>query len=727
MREAGIDVDAAVEAGALSFHTKDELFLRGGAFDPDDTVAATEELVREVTESDEYDTIRMVGEMTWALDGEHSLDRMIEYERTLNAVYENRPVVGVCQYNVTRFEPEILNQIIRSHPNLVYGGATARNFYYLPDEGVETGEHSVADVDGGRAAQSLLERVRAYETLQRRERGLRALNRATQELMYLDGDDIAERAADIVRNVLDVTFASFWSYNGDTGELECHGRSAADPEANVTSFTELHADLAWDTFVTEETEVLNDLASSAGFDGSETPLRSGVIVPLGRHGVFCTGSTHPHAFDDPRVDLATAIGANIEAALDRADRERTLREQNDQLERLNRINRVVRGIDEALVGADTRAEIEQIVCERLAAFDPYQFVWIGDFDPATDAIVPRARAGDRSGYLDAVTITDDDTPTGPGPVTAALQTGEVQVIQDVLTDPGFKPWREATLSRGFRACISVPLVYEESVYGALTLYAGSPNAFDELERAVLGELGGTIAHAIDAAETRRTLRTDSVAEVTLRISESDDVLARLARETGCEIDFDGLVPRTEGRARLFFTARGASPEDVLAGAERVTDVVGLQLVEDDRGECVFEGTVTGPTLASRVIDERAVIRSLTAADDGTSVVVDLPSAADVRKFVETVRTAYPKTELVARRTRDRSIKTPQNLRDVLTEELTDRQREVLETAYRSGFFESPRVRTGKELSEALGITQSTFSHHLREAERRLCELVFENA
>jgi predicted DNA binding protein len=50
----------------------------------------------------------------------------------------------------------------------------------------------------------------------------------------------------------------------------------------------------------------------------------------------------------------------------------------------------------------------------------------------------------------------------------------------------------------------------------------------------------------------------------------------------------------------------------------------------------------------------------------------------------------------------------------------------LEIAYRSGFFESPRVQTGKELSEALDITQSTFSHHLREAQRRLCELVFEN-
>ncbi|WP_129116445.1 MEDS domain-containing protein [Halegenticoccus tardaugens] len=725
MREGGIDVDAAVDAGDLSFHAEDELFLRGGAFDPADTVAATEETIRELT-GDGHDAVRMVGEMTWVLDGDHSLDRMVEYERILNSVYRNRPVVGICQYNVARFEPEIVNQIVRAHPSLVYGGTAARHFYYLPYDDAETEADSVADTDADHSGQSLFERVRAYETLERRERGLRALNRATQELMYLDGDVIADRAAGIVRNVLDVTFASVWSYDEDTGELMCRSSSAADSDLPVTGFTERYTDLAWNTFVTEETEVLNDRPTSTDLDGTETTLRSGVIVPLGRHGVFCAGSTRPRAFDDPTVDVATAVGANIEAALDRADRERTLRKQNDRLERLNRINRVIRGIDEALVDADTRAEIERIVCERLAAFDPYEFVWVGDRDSTTDAIVPRARAGNGSGYVDAAAIDTDDASTGRGPVASALQTREIQVIQDVLTDPRCKPSREAMLSHGFRATISIPLVYEESIYGVLTLYASSPNAFSELERTVLGELGETIAHAIGAAETRRTLRTNGVTEVTLKISEVNDVLARLAREAECEIGFDGLVPQSGGPDRLFFTAPNESREDVLAGAGRMAGIEDVRVIEDEQEECLFEGVVTESTLASRILDSNAVIRSLTVADHVARIVVDLPSAADVRELIETVRVHYPKAELVARRTRDRTVKTRRDLRNVLAERLTDRQREVLETAYRSGFFESPRVRTGKDVSEALGVTQSTFSYHLREAERGLCELVFEN-
>ncbi|WP_254544573.1 bacterio-opsin activator domain-containing protein [Halomarina pelagica] len=561
----------------------------------------------------------------------------------------------------------------------------------------------------------------AYETLERRERGLSALSDATRELMHLDSDDIADRAADIVRTVLDVTFASTWFYDGTTGELERHASSTDDP--TVTALAELYEDRAWRAFVTERTDVRNDLPPPPDAADSETSLRSGVIVPLGRHGVFCAGSAHADAFDGTTVDLANTLGRTIETALDRAERERTLEEKNEHLERLNRINNVIRGIGEALVEADTRTEIERIVCERLAASDPYRFVWIGERDRNTGAITARARAGGQAGYLDGITITADDTPTGRGPVGTAVRTRKVQVVQDVLIDPSFKPWREETLSRGFRSCISVPLVYQESFYGVLNLYADTPNVFDEMERTVLAELGETIAHSIDAAETRRTLRTDHVVELTLKV-RADDVLGRLARDVGREIEFEGLVPESDGVTRLFFTTRGTPPEEVRTAGERLAGVEEIRVVRGDETECVFEAVATEPTLASHLVGRRAVVRSLTATVDDTTAVVDLPTPTDVRELVRGVRAAYPDTELVARHTRDRTIASRQDLRAAVEERLTDRQREILETAYLSGFFESPRARTGKELSESLGISQPTFASHLREAERRLCEMVF---
>jgi hypothetical protein len=56
-----------------------------------------------------------------------------------------------------------------------------------------------------------------------------------------------------------------------------------------------------------------------------------------------------------------------------------------------------------------------------------------------------------------------------------------------------------------------------------------------------------------------------------------------------------------------------------------------------------------------------------------------------------------------------------------------RQLETLQTAYHSGYFEWPRDRTGEEVAEALGITQPTFTGHLRAAERKLRAMLFDDA
>ncbi|MDY6779555.1 MAG: helix-turn-helix domain-containing protein, partial [Halobacteria archaeon] len=51
--------------------------------------------------------------------------------------------------------------------------------------------------------------------------------------------------------------------------------------------------------------------------------------------------------------------------------------------------------------------------------------------------------------------------------------------------------------------------------------------------------------------------------------------------------------------------------------------------------------------------------------------------------------------------------------------LTDRQREVIRTAYSMGYFEYPRESTGEEVADEMGISVSTFSEHLSSAERKL--------
>ncbi|WP_049987167.1 helix-turn-helix domain-containing protein [Halobellus rufus] len=52
-------------------------------------------------------------------------------------------------------------------------------------------------------------------------------------------------------------------------------------------------------------------------------------------------------------------------------------------------------------------------------------------------------------------------------------------------------------------------------------------------------------------------------------------------------------------------------------------------------------------------------------------------------------------------------------------ELTDRQREVLETAHEMGYFEYPKGANAGEVADALDIAASTFTQHLAAGQRKL--------
>ncbi|MFB6084297.1 MAG: helix-turn-helix domain-containing protein [Halorientalis sp.] len=53
--------------------------------------------------------------------------------------------------------------------------------------------------------------------------------------------------------------------------------------------------------------------------------------------------------------------------------------------------------------------------------------------------------------------------------------------------------------------------------------------------------------------------------------------------------------------------------------------------------------------------------------------------------------------------------------------LTERQREVLRTAYRMGYFEHPRDANATEVADRLGIDTSTFTEHLAAAQAKLLD------
>lgn len=412
----------------------------------------------------------------------------------------------------------------------------------------------------------------------------------------------------------------------------------------------------------------------------------------------------------------TELHGRIENLLRTRELSVDLRDRNEELRTLNHINAVMRTVNQTLVTAVSREEIEREVCEQLANAPPYRFAWIGEPAVTGRTVEPRTAAGIEEGYLDAgIGIEEDDEPTGE-----ALSTGEARFVRPAEHED---EWAGRALEREYRSIAAIPLRYGETVYGVLGVYSDRDGAFGEDERAVLEELGRTIGHAINAAESKKALFADTVTELRFSFGDTPAPLVALSR-SGYGISLEGAVSDDDGDLLEFYAVNGASPVDAFEELSEAAGVEAVRTITERDGETLVELRFS-ESLLGAFADQGAAVESLEASEGRCSVVATLPQSVAVKAVVEGILTEYPTAELRAQRQTERSGASRGAFRTDLETDLTERQREVLQAAYLSGFFGWPRERTGEEIAESLGITPSTLHQHLRVGERKLLDAFFE--
>jgi PAS domain S-box-containing protein len=113
-----------------------------------------------------------------------------------------------------------------------------------------------------------------------------------------------------------------------------------------------------------------------------------------------------------------ALGRDV---TERRAREQQIERKRDQLAWIDRLNAVIRDVDQGLVGADSREEIETVACRRLAEAGQYAYVVAFRAETA-DRLVPTAWAGvDRTYLDDAFPAGGLTAETSPG--LRAIETG----------------------------------------------------------------------------------------------------------------------------------------------------------------------------------------------------------------------------------------------------------------------------------------------------------------
>lgn len=380
----------------------------------------------------------------------------------------------------------------------------------------------------------------------------------------------------------------------------------------------------------------------------------------------------------------------------------------EQTGRLTRIVEVLESVDSVLINAGSREEIERETCVQLTD-DLYRAAWVTTRDGQADRITTRAHAGESEHRFDGPSSTDL--------VWRTLQTNRTLVAPD---EPG-----PASNEEGRGLLAAVPISHGETSYGVLVVRAGSHTAFEDPERTALTTLGRRIAFAISATERKQLVMGGTVLELTFKYDDSTATLVSLANTLGGTLTLEGVVPGEGNTLLCFVEIDGAETADALEAASETAGIENARLIEQLDDGAFVELLVSGTSPALVLTERGGTVTDLRVENGSATLVGEMSPDIDVRGLYDELERAFPSTELRSKKEQP-ATEQPHEMRGSLEEQLTDKQHSVLEGAYHAGYFQWPRGSTAEELAESMGVSSPTLHNHLRKAQQRLLETVFED-
>jgi signal transduction histidine kinase/ActR/RegA family two-component response regulator len=174
------------------------------------------------------------------------------------------------------------------------------------------------------------------------------------------------------------------------------------------------------------------------------------------------------------------------------------------LQKANRTLLMVSACDQALVQISDERELTGVICQIIQDEGGYPLVWVGLVEDQEKGGIRRvASAGDRDGYLDGMKEAGGDAALSRGPTGRAMQSKSPVVCLDIADSVEDADWKEATLSRGYRAISAFPLLdLQRSAIGVLVIYADGPAGFEQKRVTLLKELADDLAFGITSLRAR---------------------------------------------------------------------------------------------------------------------------------------------------------------------------------------------------------------------------------
>ncbi len=421
----------------------------------------------------------------------------------------------------------------------------------------------------------------------------------------------------------------------------------------------------------------------------------------------------------PKLQLSqqpTRLATRIESVVD-ADRTRRA---------LSHERRSKEALLEMVTASTTRSDLGTNICEQLVE-DGYACAWIGVLDD-DGGVVPISTAG-ATGYLETAIPpgrrpVDSTEPSfraldETDPVVCSLPASETTTVEvdDRETTAAAADWETTAVDHGFRSVAAVPIIHDGVCFGTLPVYSESPE-LDERELALLSVYAETVGYAFRTTTWKQTLLSTTTTTIEFSLKSQRHPLVALAATLpdGATLSSETVIPRNSREVLYVTTVDGADEAEFLAGADATDAIESVDYYRHDESDRIQCGLVAdSPAPETRLVDAGVSLARTVADRQRARITARLSDDVSVRACVDVLADCCGEDSVTTLWT------TPNLSGDEAdpVDQLTQRQRQVLELAVEAGYFERPRHNNTGELADALDISRATFTQHLRAAQRKL--------
>lgn len=535
-----------------------------------------------------------------------------------------------------------------------------------------------------------------------REESLEAVGKVSRASSQSETiEEVAHIVADAGSDVFELSGPFVYLYDDELGELYPAAYPKQAGKSKLPKF-EAGENALWQSFKDLESKVVDSTNPESGIDFFPSNVQEALVTPIDGYGVLVAGFADPLNLDDAGEETIEILSSTAKTAMDQVnqiqeirEREKRSKKQTEKYDRLNQLNKQIRAVNQTVMDAESHSDINQSVCDSLVEIEQFDFAWIAEPDYAENQLEPKARSHAVNSYVDQ-TVFKLDSENSP-PAVSAVEQREPVVDPNIARGVQNSDWKNQALLSGYRCILSVPLVYDSVLHGVLTVYSTEVGGVGDMALDTLSELGELIGFAHQTLSQRDALVSSDNVDVTLTVDDQEEPFIRLASEVGSKIEIQYITTQSDDSYLVYVAFQDRiSAEDVVEVLEDFSLIDDFRLISKS-DVLMFELVAYRDSSLFGLADLGAELVCADATENNLSLVVSVPRGDGVQSFIDRIRNRYPDVSLHSQRRRKSGENREGDGIGSPFDVLTDRQREILDIAYYSGYFNYPRALFGSRL------------------------------